>query len=80
MDAVGTILANYDSDQQYPFYGFGGIPPGEKEVSHCFPINGDQPNGEIKGIDNVLQAYRAVAPTVQMAGPTFFAPVLRKAI
>ena len=77
LEAVGTILANYDSDQQYPFYGFGAIPPGQKEVSHCFPISGDQ---QIKGIDNVLAAYRALAPKVQMAGPTFFAPVLRQAI
>lgn len=35
---------------------------------------------QIKGMPNVLEAYRSIAPKVQMAGPTFFAPVLRKAI
>ncbi len=25
--ALGDVLANYDSDQRFPFYGFGGIPP-----------------------------------------------------
>lgn len=45
IQAVGRILNDYDSDHQYPFYGFGGAPhfmgSGHTEVSHCFALNGN---------------------------------------
>jgi copine 5/8/9 len=78
LDAVGSVMSNYDSDQLYPVFGFGGIPPGETKTSHCFSISPG--NEQIKGINEVLSAYRTIAPKVQMSGPTNFAPVFRKAI
>jgi len=37
------ILKDYDTDQMYPVYGFGGrlanSPSGQ--ASHCFALNGD---------------------------------------
>jgi Copine len=52
LDAVGEVLAQYDSDQMYPFYGFGAVPVGGKVVSHCFPLNPAQPN--LHGMASVL--------------------------
>ena len=78
LDAVGSVMSRYDSDQLYPVFGFGGIPPGEHKTSHCFSISPGKEH--IKGINEVLSAYRSIAPQVQMSGPTNFAPVFRKAI
>ena len=37
--AVGDILCHYDSDGNYPVYGFGGkVPWLNNQVSHCFPL------------------------------------------
>lgn len=41
ISAVGNILQNYDHDQQFPTYGFGGKYPGANKVSHCFALNGN---------------------------------------
>lgn len=78
LDAVGSCMSQYDSDQLYPVFGFGAIPPGESKTSHCFSIAPGQE--QIHGMDNVLAAYRSIASQVQMSGPTNFAPVFRKAI
>lgn len=39
--SIVSILQNYDSDQMFPVYGFGGKLPGKDNVSHCFALNGD---------------------------------------
>jgi len=49
---IHRALDKYDTDKEYPVYGFGGIPHfmKEKQISHCFPLNGDTKNPYIKGI------------------------------
>jgi hypothetical protein len=32
---------HYDTTKQVAVYGFGGQPRGSREVSHCFPVNGN---------------------------------------
>ena len=51
LKSVTDVLCKYDSDQKYPFYGFGGIPEfmGSNQVSYCFPLNGNTANPEIVG-------------------------------
>lgn len=41
--AVMNIVQDYDSDQQFPCFGFGGKVPGSPDptASHCFALNGD---------------------------------------
>lgn len=36
--AVGETISHYDNDQKIPIYGFGGIPPNELKVNHCFSL------------------------------------------
>ena len=86
MKYCGNILAQYDADQLFPAYGFGGIPqvlngvPNNKnEVSHCFNINFEQ-NAEIQGIDAVLRFYRESLSRITLRGNTKFSFVLRKVI
>lgn len=38
---VGSVLEPYDFDHFWPVFGFGGKPPGESKVSHCFPLTGN---------------------------------------
>jgi hypothetical protein len=39
---VGLILEPYDSDKEFPVFGFGAKPEfmGANQVSHCFPLTG----------------------------------------
>ena len=42
-------------------YGFGAKPQYEKlksdKVSHCFPLNGDNENPSVEGVDGMLKCY-----------------------
>ena len=43
INSVVSILQDYDDDNMFPVYGFGGVPPlspGGKP-SHCFALNGN---------------------------------------
>ena len=41
--AVMNIIQDYDSEGQFPCFGFGGKVPGspDESASHCFALNGD---------------------------------------
>ena len=67
-----------DFSSSFQVFGFGGIPRymDINSVNHCFALNGDPLNPEIRGIENVLLTYRKVLPQIDMAGPTQFGPLL----
>ena len=48
--SVATILADYDSDQQFPAFGFGAKSPQFQGVSHCFPLNFNFNAPEVVGV------------------------------
>jgi hypothetical protein len=75
--SCGKIVAFYDYDQKFPLFGFGGYPPGQNVVSHCFNLN-FQPDPNIYGIDGVIECYRNAVHIVRQHGPTYFAPVIIK--
>eukprot|EP01106_Pelomyxa_sp_JSP_P002841 TRINITY_DN1429_c0_g3_i4.p1 TRINITY_DN1429_c0_g3~~TRINITY_DN1429_c0_g3_i4.p1 ORF type:complete len:291 (-),score=41.26 TRINITY_DN1429_c0_g3_i4:142-1014(-) len=75
IDILGRTLASFDADGQIPVYGFGDT---QTQGSSCFPFYpGERP---CQGVQDVLQRYQAITPTIQLWGPTSFAPVIRKAI
>ncbi|XP_014674843.1 PREDICTED: copine-8-like [Priapulus caudatus] len=74
--SVGEIIKDYDSDQLFPALGFGARLPPEGRVSHEFFLNGNPENPYCQGIDGVLAAYQQALHTVQLYGPTNFAPVI----
>jgi hypothetical protein len=76
MQAVGSILQNYDTDQKFPLYGFGGTERNAAEVMHCFALNGNIFNPEVMGIDNCISAYQASLQRYSLFGPTWFSSVL----
>jgi len=76
----GNILATYDWDKQFPVFGFGARYPGEKLTNHCFPVNMNNHNPNIYGIDNLLKEYENAVKTMVMDGPSLFLPLIMKAI
>uniref|UniRef100_A0A3B3Z6P3 C2 domain-containing protein n=1 Tax=Periophthalmus magnuspinnatus TaxID=409849 RepID=A0A3B3Z6P3_9GOBI len=78
LKAVGEIIQDYDSDKLFPAYGFGAKLPPDGKISHAFPLNGDSENPNCVGIEGVLESYFQSLRTVQLYGPTNFAPVINK--
>uniref|UniRef100_H3CBV3 Copine-8 n=1 Tax=Tetraodon nigroviridis TaxID=99883 RepID=H3CBV3_TETNG len=76
LKAVGDIIQDYDSDKLFPAYGFGAKLPPDGKISHAFPLNSQADNPNCVGIDGVLEAYFQSLRTVQLYGPTNFAPVI----
>lgn len=73
--AILSVLAKYDSDQNFPVYGFGAKYNGV--VNHCFQC-GSKP--EAKGVQGVLDAYRQVFGSgLIMSSPTVFMEVINVA-
>lgn len=77
--SAGDILAEYDTDQLIPAFGFGAkLPPDYNTPCHKFPLK-EGPDNNCRGIDEVLHAYRHVLFNARLAGPTVFAEVVREA-
>ena len=83
IESCGSIVAFYDYDQLFPVYGFGGIPRSPynptNQVDHCFNVNFKK-DPMIKGIENIILAYRQSLSKVTLSFPTLFSPVLEKVI
>jgi hypothetical protein len=78
--SVASVLTPYDSDQMIPVYGFGAKLPPDGHVSHCFPLNFNDQNPEVYGVQGILDVYRYALTQVQLYGPTNFSSFLDKAI
>ncbi|XP_030584625.1 copine-9-like [Archocentrus centrarchus] len=78
LKAVGEIIQDYDSDKLFPAYGFGAKLPPDGKISHAFPLNFNTENPNCVGIEGVLEAYFQSLRTVQLYGPTNFAPVINQ--
>ena len=78
MQSLGAILENYDTDKKYPIYGFGGKLPNQHSVCHCFALNGDIYNPEVKGIEGCIAAYKSSITKCKLFGPTHFSSVLKQ--
>lgn len=75
--SVGSVVCPYDTDQQFPVYGFGGKIGGV--VNHCFPLTFNPQNPNVPGLQGIVGAYRNSLMQVQLSGPTLFAPVIQAA-
>ncbi|XP_043302481.1 copine-8 [Cervus elaphus] len=76
LKAVGEIVQDYDSDKMFPALGFGAKLPPDGRISHEFALNGNPQNPYCAGIDGVMEAYYRSLKSVQLYGPTNFAPVI----
>ncbi|XP_076448583.1 copine-8-like [Babylonia areolata] len=76
IQSVGHIIQDYDTDKLFPALGFGARLPPDGVVSHEFALNGNPQNPYCQGIEGVLQAYHKTLHSVQLYGPTNFAPCI----
>lgn len=74
--AVGNIIQDYDTDKLFPALGFGARLPPDGVVSHEFALNGNPNNPYCQGIEGVLESYHKAIQSVQLYGPTNFAPCI----
>jgi hypothetical protein len=75
---VCEILQHYDSDDKYPVLGFGAkLPPTHSVTSHCFALNGNIVDPEVKGITDIVKVYRRALGAVSLHGPTHFKDIIR---
>ena len=58
--SVATILSDYDSDQQFPSFGFGAKAHQFKDVSHCFPLNFNFSAPEVTGVQVPMHASLSI--------------------
>lgn len=72
---ISRTLATFDADQKYPVFGFGDTRTQDKSV---FDISLGE--GSCTGVEQVMQAYQTILPTIKMDGPTSFAPAIEKAL
>jgi len=77
LSAVGQIVEDYDSDKQFPVLGFGARIPPLGVVSHEFHVNFNTQNPYCNRIEGVIAAYRSCLASIQLYGPTNFAPCIR---
>jgi len=75
ISVIGNTLEEFDDDRLIPAFGFGDTSTGSRT---CFPFHADGKPSH--GVAEVLQRYEEIATTVDLAGPTSFAPVIREAI
>ena len=59
IQAVGSILSNYDCNQLYPTYGFGGVPIWRgPPVSHAFALSENEEAPAVAGVQGIMNIYR----------------------
>ncbi|KAM8945625.1 copine-1 [Pelodytes ibericus] len=73
---VGNVVQDYDTDKQFPAFGFGAQVPPSWQVSHEFALNFNSNNPYCAGIQGVVDAYRQALPQVRLYGPTNFSPII----
>lgn len=48
--SVASVLVPYDTNQQFPVFGFGAKFRHNGQVSHCFPLNFNPQRPEVYGL------------------------------
>jgi len=75
ISAIGGILADYDTDKQFPVWGFGAKYSGQ--VYHLFQCG---QSAEVEGVRGVLDAYHATFKSgLVMSSPTVITEVVSTA-
>jgi hypothetical protein len=74
LSVLEQTLEAFDDDHLIPAFGFGDVYTTDKS---CFPFYSDRP---CHGLQEVLDRYQEIAPGIELAGPTNFAPIIDVAI
>ena len=78
LKSVGDILQFYDTDKQFPCFGFGAkLHRNMNRASHCFALNANIFDPECEGLEGILEAYQNSLKHTQLYGPTHFNEILK---
>ena len=77
IQAVGTIIQDYDSDKMFPSLGFGAKVPPNNKVSHEFFLSLDPSRPFCAGLQGIQEAYQSALNCVELYGPTNFCPIIK---
>lgn len=77
INLLGKCLKDYDSDNRYAVFGFGGIPEWIGVTSHSFALNQNENDPYVIGYEGILEAYKQSLTKVKLDGPTIFNEILR---
>ncbi|TQD70225.1 hypothetical protein C1H46_044236 [Malus baccata] len=75
ISTIGKIMAGFDEDNLIPCFGFGDATTHDEDVFSFYPDD-----RLCNGFEEVLTTYRKIVPSLQLAGPTSFAPIIQMAM
>ena len=85
--SCGDIVSAYDKEQSFPVFAFGFNFIDKilnnfdgRYTDFNYPINCNIDNPSIKYIDGVLREYRNFITKINLAGPTYFSPMINDLI
>jgi len=76
--SIGYVLEPYDSTKYMEVYGYGAKFFNRSKVEFDCALTGDQNAPCVLGVSGILHAYSNALQTVEIWGPTNFAPIIRK--
>ncbi|CAI4221473.1 unnamed protein product [Auanema sp. JU1783] len=71
---LGNTLAPFASTGRIPLFGFGDAKTGDWST---FSL---KPKGDCTSLEEVLKVYNEITPSVELSGPTNFAPLIYQAM
>nr|KYP67613.1 E3 ubiquitin-protein ligase RGLG2 [Cajanus cajan] len=72
---IGKTISAFDEDNLIPCFGFGDASTHDQDV---FSFHSDE--RFCNGFEEVLLRYRDIVPSLRLAGPTSFAPIIEMAM
>ncbi|KAJ4710977.1 E3 ubiquitin-protein ligase RGLG2-like [Melia azedarach] len=72
---IGQTLSAFDEDNLIPCFGFGDASTHDQDVFSFYPDE-----RHCNGFEEVLSRYREIVPSLKLAGPTSFAPIIDMAM
>ena len=86
---IGDCLEPFSAGKNFPFFGFGACMNETKDtpylqrmnsiegVNYAFPLNGNQDDPSIVGLENLIETYRSNVEKTSPGRPCYLAPILR---
>jgi len=76
--AIGHVLESYDTNKKFGVYGYGAQFEGTEGIKYDYPLNGNEKDPNVEGIQGILNVYYKTLEKVKLGEPTNFAPILKK--
>jgi len=76
--AIGHVLEVYDTNKKFGVYGYGAQFKGSEVMKFDYPLNGNEADPNVDGIQGVLNIYYKTLEDVKLGFPTNFAPIIHK--